>query len=159
MLFQKSVDKIQVSLKSAKNNRYFTWRRFYIYDSISLKSSWNEKCFRKTVIEKIKTQFLCSITIFRKSHYLWYNVEKYCGAREITDDVAIWRIRVSHCISKATSTQVHEHSHASGHSQARTRARAHTVRYAILFFSTAAMVSWKNTILHYTYIAFLVINV
>ena len=29
--FQKSVDKIQVSLKSDKNNGYFTWRRFRIY--------------------------------------------------------------------------------------------------------------------------------
>ena len=32
--FQKSVGKIQVLLKSVKNNGYFTWRRFHIYDSI-----------------------------------------------------------------------------------------------------------------------------
>jgi hypothetical protein len=37
--FRKSVEKIQVSLKSDKNNWYFTWKRFHIYDNISLNSS------------------------------------------------------------------------------------------------------------------------
>jgi hypothetical protein len=30
--FRKSVEKIQVSLKAGKNNGYFTWRRFHVYD-------------------------------------------------------------------------------------------------------------------------------
>jgi hypothetical protein len=38
-LFQKFVEKFQVYLKSDKNSGYFTWRRFYIYDNISLNSS------------------------------------------------------------------------------------------------------------------------
>jgi hypothetical protein len=37
-IFFKSVEKIQVSLKSDKNNGYFTWKPMYIYD-ISLKYS------------------------------------------------------------------------------------------------------------------------
>ena len=37
--FSKSTEKIQVSLKSDKSNGYFTWRRFHIYDNISLNSS------------------------------------------------------------------------------------------------------------------------
>jgi hypothetical protein len=36
---EKSVEKIQVSLKSNENNGYLTWRRFHIYDDISLISS------------------------------------------------------------------------------------------------------------------------
>jgi hypothetical protein len=44
--FPKSVEKIQVSLKSNKNNGYFTWRRFHIYHNISLNFSENEKYFR-----------------------------------------------------------------------------------------------------------------
>jgi hypothetical protein len=36
---QISVQKIQISLKSDKNNKYFTWRRFNIFDDISLNSS------------------------------------------------------------------------------------------------------------------------
>ena len=37
--FRKSVEKIQVSLKSDNNNGYFTFKRFHIYDNISLNSS------------------------------------------------------------------------------------------------------------------------
>jgi hypothetical protein len=37
--FRKYVEKIQVSLKSDKNNGYFTRRRFHIYDNISLNAS------------------------------------------------------------------------------------------------------------------------
>jgi len=38
-IFLKSVEKIQLSLNSDKNNGYFTWRPMHIYDSISLNSS------------------------------------------------------------------------------------------------------------------------
>ena len=38
-IFWKSVKKIQVSLKSDKNNRYFAWRVIYIFDFIMLSSS------------------------------------------------------------------------------------------------------------------------
>jgi len=37
--FEKSVQKIQISLKSDNNNRYFTWRPIYIFEHISLSSS------------------------------------------------------------------------------------------------------------------------
>ena len=33
-VFRESVEKIQVSLKSDKNNGHFTWRDFHIYDDI-----------------------------------------------------------------------------------------------------------------------------
>ena len=46
-IFRNSVTKIQVSLKSDKNNGYFTWRPIYIYDHFSLNSSSNEKCSEK----------------------------------------------------------------------------------------------------------------
>jgi hypothetical protein len=46
LMFRQSVEKIQVSLKSDKKNGYFTWRRFHIYDNISLNSSRNGKCPR-----------------------------------------------------------------------------------------------------------------
>jgi len=43
---RKSVEKIQVSLKSEKNNRPFTWRPMYICD-ISFNYSYNEQYFRQ----------------------------------------------------------------------------------------------------------------
>jgi hypothetical protein len=38
-IFKKSLKKIQVSLKSNKNNGYFTWRPMYVYNNILLNSS------------------------------------------------------------------------------------------------------------------------
>jgi hypothetical protein len=38
-IFWKSVDKIQVSLKSDKNKGNFIWRPIYIFDHISLHSA------------------------------------------------------------------------------------------------------------------------
>jgi hypothetical protein len=44
-IFRKSVREVQASLKSDKNNGYFTRRPIYIYDHISLSSSCNWKSF------------------------------------------------------------------------------------------------------------------
>jgi hypothetical protein len=38
-VFQKTVEEIQVSLKSNKNNRYFLWKPIDFFDHISLISS------------------------------------------------------------------------------------------------------------------------
>jgi hypothetical protein len=46
-IFRNSVEKIKVSLKSDKNNVYFTWRRMYIDDNISLNSPQNKNFFRQ----------------------------------------------------------------------------------------------------------------
>ena len=46
-IFWKSVERIQVWLKSDKNNGQFTWRPMYSYDNIVLTSSQNKKCFRQ----------------------------------------------------------------------------------------------------------------
>ena len=46
-IFRKSAEKIQVSLKSDKNNGYFTWKPTYIYDHISINSFSVWKCFRQ----------------------------------------------------------------------------------------------------------------
>jgi hypothetical protein len=51
---RKSVEKIQVSWKSDRNNEYFTWRHL---SNISLNSSRNEKCFRQKLYSKWKQIF------------------------------------------------------------------------------------------------------
>jgi hypothetical protein len=89
---RKSVEKTHVSLKSEKKNGYFTWRRMYIYDNISMnllrKIDVSEK-----IVEKIKTHILCLIFFLRKSCPLWDNVEKYGRARQATDDNITRRLR------------------------------------------------------------------
>ena len=85
-IFLKSVMKIQVSLKSDKNNVYFTWRPICIFYHILLISSYNENCFRKKFVEEIKTHILCSVTSVWKSCHWWESVKKYCGVGQATDN-------------------------------------------------------------------------
>jgi len=79
-LFFKNLSLKLVSLKSDKNNRYFTLKPVYIFDHISLYSS-NEKCCR----ENQSTHFMFN-NFFRKSLHFLDNVEKYCTAGQATDD-------------------------------------------------------------------------
>ena len=57
-VFRKSVEKFRVELKSDKNSRYCTRRRFDIYDNISMNYSSNEKRFRQNCIEDQDTYFM-----------------------------------------------------------------------------------------------------
>jgi len=55
-ILPKFVDKIQVPLKSDKNNEYFTRRHMYIHDNIlQLFSEW--EMFQTKAVEKVKTLF------------------------------------------------------------------------------------------------------
>jgi hypothetical protein len=81
--FWKSVDRIQVSLKSGKNNMTLRKDQYTFYHS-SLTSSYNEKKFHTKVVGRIKTHFLSSKTLCRKSRRLWDNMEKYCRAGQTT---------------------------------------------------------------------------
>jgi len=56
--FRKSPEKIQLSLKSDKNNGHFTRRLMHNYD-ILLNYSYNEKCFRQKLYRKSKHTFWC----------------------------------------------------------------------------------------------------
>jgi len=56
-IFRKSVDKNQVSLKSGKNNEYFTRRPAYINDNTRILQN---SSFQTKIAENIKTHILCS---------------------------------------------------------------------------------------------------
>ena len=104
MYFSKISQKIKVSLKSYKNNRYFSWLPMYICDSISLTHFLEWEMFQAKVVEKIKTFILCSVTFSWKSYHLWDNVEKYDRARQTTDDNMIQSVCFACWIIKATDT-------------------------------------------------------
>ena len=73
-IFRKPVSKIQVTLQSDNNNRYFTWRPIYIFFSYLAQFFSEWEMFQTKVVEKIKTHILCSVTFFRKSCRLWDSV-------------------------------------------------------------------------------------
>jgi hypothetical protein len=106
-IFRESRENSQVSLNSERNIGYFTSRPTYIYDNVSLTSSWNEKCFRQKFLGQIKTPMLYLVTPLhphptsRKSCLL-RDVEKYGRGRQATDDKKIWLMGVACWITKAT---------------------------------------------------------
>ena len=89
--FRKIFQQIQVSLKSEKNNGYFTWRRKYVYDNISLHSSYNDKLFGQEFRGHQNTHFTIN-HFFRRPCRLWDDVEKYYRAGQATDDNIIRRV-------------------------------------------------------------------
>jgi hypothetical protein len=79
------VEKIQVSLKSDKNNGYFTWRITSIYVNLShFFLEW--ELFQIKLVDKMKTHILCWITFPRKSCHLWDNVKIFGMAGQATYD-------------------------------------------------------------------------
>ena len=78
-VFRKSVQKVQVSLKSDKNNGHFTWRPIYTYFWSYLAHFFLEwEMFQTKVVEKIKTHTLCSffskiVPVMRKYGKLKYS--------------------------------------------------------------------------------------
>jgi len=68
-IFRKSVKKVQVSLKSEKNNGFCTRRQIYIFHYIPHIFSYNEM-FRTQVEEKIKAGILCSIISFENRAFM-----------------------------------------------------------------------------------------
>ena len=57
-ILRKSDENIQVSLKSDKKNGYFTLRPMYIYDIVSLRSSYNGTVSNKSFRENQNTHFM-----------------------------------------------------------------------------------------------------
>ena len=90
-------------IKANKNNEYFTRRPTYIYNSISLNSSSNEKCFRQQLFRK--STHTHKNTIFN-NFFVGENlaVEKYGRVRQGSDDNITLRIRFECWIIKATGT-------------------------------------------------------
>jgi hypothetical protein len=69
-IFHKSVEEFRVSLKWQKQRVIYmnTNKRL---DHISIGRSWKEETLKRRVLEKIKTQILCSVHYFPKSCRLW----------------------------------------------------------------------------------------
>ena len=78
--------------------------------------------FHAKVVENIKTHILCSVTVFRISCRIWDNVEKYCGAREPTDNNIIQRIRFACWVSRSARS----HAHAKAPANPYRRMHGHT---------------------------------
>jgi hypothetical protein len=97
---RKSVEKMHVSLKSDKNDGYFTRRPMYIYDSPSMNSSQSDKYFGQNCRGNQNTHFRFNNFFPRKSFRLWDSVEKYGRVIDRPHGI-IWRVRFACCVNKA----------------------------------------------------------
>jgi hypothetical protein len=101
-IFQKSVKKTEVSLKSDKNSGYFTWRLC----TFMIISCWIIIRLRDIlvkVVEKIKAHVVYLITFFWKLWCLW-DVKKYGSAGQATNVNTVRLMRLVCQITKAADT-------------------------------------------------------
>jgi hypothetical protein len=104
-IFYKPIEKIQVSIKSEKNDGCFTWSRFHIYDNISLNYSYEEKYFKSKVLRKSKYAFYIQHLFFKKNRAVYELISTNMVEPE-KPQTATWR-RVACWISKATRANTH----------------------------------------------------
>jgi hypothetical protein len=102
-IFRQSCEKIQVSLKSDKNNEdlHEDVSTFMITSRCILLRMRN---ISDKIIEKIKTHILRSIILFQKPCCLYNNVEKHPRTGEGTHDNILWRTHFTCWINKGTNT-------------------------------------------------------
>jgi hypothetical protein len=118
---RKSVEKIQVSLKSEKYNRYFTWRLF-IFMTISHWPLHRMRNFSNKICTENQIHILCQIT-FSEDCALYEITSKNVVEPE-RPQMTIWRMRVACWISKATCAQARASARAPTPTLRHTRARA-----------------------------------
>ena len=78
----------QPALYMKNNTQYFIISRSFL---LRMKNDWNKRCR-----ENQNTHFLLfySVIVFRQLYRLWEKVEKYCKARQATDD----NVAHAHCM-------------------------------------------------------------
>ena len=128
---RKSVKKFKFSLKSGKNNGYYTGRIFCICVCILLSSSQNGKLFRQNYIENQFSRFSKIIFENHASYVIiWKNMVEPDRPR-----MTIWRICISCWIHKSTNR--------------------HSEYEIIIAFSLQLCLHERVSMLCHTYIAFL----
>jgi len=100
-IFQKSAEKIQVSLQSGNNNGYFTWRPIYIFDHISLNSSKNEKISSSNYVANQNTHFMSTSVLGISAVYeiVWKNI-----VEPDRPQMKIWCMHITCWIPKTKNT-------------------------------------------------------
>ena len=145
--FRKSVQKIQILLKSDKNYVYFTWRRWHIYDNISPNFFRMRHVSDKSCSEKQSSHLVFSNFFFENGtvcEKMWKNM-----VEPERPQIAIWW-RVACWISKATRSKAHSRASppTSTSTPAHAYSHAHTPteisRVNIYYFSTATMALWTR---------------
>ena len=102
VFFWKSVKKMQLSLQSGNNHRYFMCRPMCFYDYISLNFLGITNVSDKSCRENQNTHFLSSIFFFSEKHVLYEIMWRKWGTARQATDHSIRRTCFRCWITKAT---------------------------------------------------------
>ena len=106
VFFRKSVVKIQVSLKSNNNNRYFTWRPIYICDPSLAFLFLEWKIFQKNSCSENQNKICFQrFPPFPENRVFYEIMFRNTLEGGGTPQMTIWRVRIVCWITKAT--QIH----------------------------------------------------
>jgi hypothetical protein len=100
--FLKSVEKIQVSWKSDKNNEYFIWWPLFITYHIPFSSSKNEKYFRRIYRENQNSHFVLNNPFFRNCVFCEIMLKNIVESGR--PHTIIWRMRIVCWVTKTSNT-------------------------------------------------------
>ena len=103
-IFRKPLKKIQVSFKSNKNNGWFTWRPIYMFDHILLYSSWNDKCFFRTKLQRRSKYTFLFNTFFGGGGMYCYETMRKNIVELGRPEMTIWRMPSACWIAKVANT-------------------------------------------------------
>ena len=131
-LFQKSVKKIWFSLKPDKNNRYFTWRCFHIYEIFHWILLRMSNVLDKSCRENQNIRFVFS-NFFFSENCIVYEIMSKNMMEPDRPQLAIWW-HIACWLNKTTCVQVHTCA----------RAPTHTKISNTYCFFTATVVSWTH---------------
>jgi hypothetical protein len=129
----------EISLKSVKNNEYFTLRRFDIFNDISLHSSKNRKCFGQKLYRKPKHTFYVQwIFFFSENRTVYEIIPKNVVETEgpqMTSQYGAYALhagiaRLHACMRMYTPTRPGTYTHSRTHAHAYTQINMY---YLLLF--------------------------
>ena len=103
---KKTAQKIQVSMKSETNNRYFTRSPINFFLSYLAEFFLEWEMFETKVVEKIKTRVFCSVPFSPSENRALCDIKWKNVVKRDRLQMAIWRMRIACWIPNATDTQL-----------------------------------------------------
>ena len=144
-----------MSLKSDKNNGYFTWIRFHIYDNISPNSSSNNKNILDKIVDAIKIHILYSIPFF-KNREVYEVISEICWSQkqpQITSQYGANDLRAGQARPHAST-----HMQTPTLSGTHTHAHTHSHKISNIVVPRQQWLRERISMLRYKYISFIVDN-
>ena len=132
-------------VQTLQNKGYYTWRPMYIYDSMYVNYSQNEKWFWKNVADKLETHTLWSVPFFSEKRAVYEIMWKNMVATDRLKMTikANMRMRFACCITESTDTHSQYERLIAFPRKQQLRERVSMLRY--MYVACLIMNFWSGT--------------